>query len=181
MDRAPAKVDVFAHTDQACRLRPTINTPKARTLSIEPDGARPQPFGNQEVPTMPELVPMPTVTALYAGILGLMAVAIAGAAGRLRGEVPIGDGGRTDVLVAMRRHANFVEVVPLVLILMALLEMNKVSANAIHGIGIAIVISRGCHAFGMRGDGTATPLRAIGAVGSMLTSIVASIWAITVF
>ncbi len=130
---------------------------------------------------MPELVPMPTVTALYAGILGLIAFVIAGAAGRLRGEVPLGDGGQTHVLVAMRRHANFVEVVPLVLILMALLEMNKVGPNVIHGLGIAIVISRVCHAFGMRGDGTNNPLRSIGAAGSALTSIVASIWAITVF
>ena len=131
---------------------------------------------------MPEIVAMPTTTALYAGILGLMAFVISAAAGRLRGGengVALGDGGRKDVLVAMRRHANFVETVPLVLILMALLEMNRVGANVIHGIGIVVVVSRACHAFGMRGDGENNALRGIGAGGTALATIVASVWAIS--
>ena len=133
---------------------------------------------------MPEIVAMPTTTALYAGILGLMAFVISAAAGRLRGGengVALGDGGRTDLLVAMRRHANFVETVPLLLILMALLEMNRVGGNVIHGLGIAVVVSRACHAFGMRGEGENNLLRSIGAGGTAITTIVASIWAITTF
>ena len=133
---------------------------------------------------MPEIVAMPTTTALYAGILGLMAFVISAAAGRLRGGengVSLGDGGRTDLMVAMRRHANFVETVPLLLILMALLEMNRVEANVIHGLGIVTVVSRACHAFGMRGEGENNALRGIGAGGTALATIVASIWAITTF
>jgi uncharacterized membrane protein YecN with MAPEG domain len=64
---------------------------------------------------------MPAVTAFYAGLLGLMAIAIAFKAGRLRGRlnVPIGDGGNRDLLLAMRRHANFAEWAPLALVLIA--------------------------------------------------------------
>ncbi len=72
---------------------------------------------------MPELVAMPQITALYAGLLGLMAVVLSILVGRYRAptadrRVSIGDGGRPEVLVAMRRHANFVEFVqpsPLIL------------------------------------------------------------------
>ena len=46
------------------------------------------------------------ITALYAGILGLMSFAIAFQAGKLRGEtkIPVGDGGNPELLLAMRRQ-----------------------------------------------------------------------------
>jgi uncharacterized membrane protein YecN with MAPEG domain len=65
---------------------------------------------------------MPVVTAFYAGLLGLMTIAVAFPAGSLRGKlnIALGDGGNTDLLLAMRRQANFVEYVPMALILIAL-------------------------------------------------------------
>ncbi len=126
---------------------------------------------------------MPVVTLLYAGLFGLMAIAIAIPAGRLRGitGISVGDGGNPDLILAMRRHANFVEFVPIALILIGLLEMNGVSANAIHGLGGALVVFRVCHAFGLKGDNMKNPLRGIGAGGSSLLIIVASVWAIVKF
>ena len=52
---------------------------------------------------------MPMATMLYAGLLGLMAIAVAFPAGSLRGKlnIPIGDGGHTELIRAMRRQANF--------------------------------------------------------------------------
>ena len=126
---------------------------------------------------------MPVVTLLYAGLLGLMAIAIAFLAGRLRGStgISVGDGGNPDLLLAMRRHANFIEFVPIALILIGLLEMNGVSTIAIHGLGGALVVSRVCHALGLEGDNMSNPLRGIGAVGSTLVIVVASVWAIVKF
>ncbi len=71
---------------------------------------------------------MPVVTLLYAGLFGLMAIAVAIPAGRLRSVtgISVGDGGNPDLVLAMRRHANFVEWVPIALILIGLLEMNGV-------------------------------------------------------
>ena len=68
----------------------------------------------------------PVITALYAGILGFLMIGLAVAVGRVRGssKISIGDGGDVDVIVAMRRHANFVEFVPLTLLLIALLELS---------------------------------------------------------
>ena len=50
----------------------------------------------------------PIITALYAGILGLVAIGIAMAAGRVRGStgITIGDGGNVELIVAMRRHGQ---------------------------------------------------------------------------
>ena len=124
---------------------------------------------------------MPVITALYAGILGLMSIVLALGAGSLRGKlkVSIGDGGHPELLLAMRRHGNFVEFVPLALILIGLLEMNGVGATAIHALGAALVLARVCHATGLKADTLAGPTRAIGAVGTMLVVVVASVWAIT--
>ena len=126
---------------------------------------------------------MPVITALYAGILGLMSIAIAFQAGRMRGQtgISIGDGGNTELLLAMRRHANFIEFVPLALVLIGLLELNGAPPAAIHGLGIGLVVTRGCHAVGLKADTVQGPLRAIGAAGSTLVIAVASIWAIVIF
>jgi len=126
---------------------------------------------------------MPVITALYAGLLGLMSITIAVVAGRARGkaDVSIGDGGNIELIAAMRRHANFVEVVPLALILVGLLELNGVGDGAIHGLGASLVVARLCHAIGYGTSESLVVLRAIGAGGSTLVLLVASIWAITVF
>ena len=54
-----------------------------------------------------------------AGLLGLLAVALLSNVGRVRGKTKIfiGDGGNTELITAMRAQANFVENVPLGLIL----------------------------------------------------------------
>ena len=132
---------------------------------------------------MSELVPIPSITALYAGALGLMSLVIGFLAGRYRGPggVSIGDGGRHEVLVAMRRHANFAEWTPMAVVLIALLEMNRVSPTAIHVLGAALVIVRASHAFGMQPNDANQPFRFVGAAGTFLLTAVASVWAITTF
>lgn len=126
---------------------------------------------------------MPIITALYAGLLGLMSIGIAVAVGKVRGStgISIGDGGNLELIAAMRRHANFVEFVPLSLILIGLLELNGVGSTAIHALGAGLVFARLCHAVGFRTDDSMKALRPIGAVGSTLIVAVSSIWAITLF
>lgn len=91
---------------------------------------------------------MPTATLLYAGLLGLLSIALSAGAGILRGRKAIdaGDGGDPEMLQAMRRHANFVEYVPLALLLIALLEISGVRGAVVHGLGIGLVAGRLMHA-----------------------------------
>lgn len=50
-----------------------------------------------------------------------------------------------ELLLAMRRHANFIEFVPLalvlVLVLIAMLELNGVSTTASHALGAGLVVT----------------------------------------
>lgn len=126
---------------------------------------------------------MPIITALYAGLLGLVALGVAFMAGRLRGRlgVSVGDGGNPDLLCAMRRHANFVEWVPLALLLIALLEMNGAPAGTIHGLGTTLVLARVAHAIGLRPDTMKSLLRLIGALGTVLVTMTASIWLLAIY
>jgi uncharacterized membrane protein YecN with MAPEG domain len=126
---------------------------------------------------------MPAITALYAGLLGLMSVAIAVAVGRVRAStgISMGDGGNLELIAAMRRHANFIEFVPLTLILIGLLELNGVGSTAIHALGAGLVFARLCHAVGFRTDDSLKALRPIGAIGSTLVLVISSIWAVTIF
>lgn len=126
---------------------------------------------------------MPVITALYAGLLGLLSVVVAAGVGRarVRTGVSVGDGGHPEVVAAMRRHANFVEYVPLALILIALLELNGVGGTAIHALGTTLLVARIFHAIGYRADESLNAFRSIGAIGSWLVTVVGSIWAITLF
>lgn len=126
---------------------------------------------------------MPEVTALYAGILGLMAIVLSSFAGMQRGKkgISIGDGGDVQMLLASRRHGNFVEYVPLVLILVGLLEMKGISSNAVHGLLGTLVVFRIAHAVGLKAETTAGLGRFVGAAGTALVLLVASIWNIVAF
>ena len=127
-------------------------------------------------------MPIPEITILYAGLLGIMAIGLGAAAGvkRAKAGISLGDGGDTELLLRMRRHANFVENVPLALILLALLEMQSVSTTAIHGLGAALVIGRALHIIGF-GENVNNVARGMGAGLSVLVIAVCSIWGIVSF
>ncbi len=126
---------------------------------------------------------MLTITALYAGILGFVSIAISFVAGSKRGKsgISIGDGGDIELVAAMRRQANFLESVPLTLILIGVLEINGVGSTAIHALGAVLVASRISHAVGYRADDSLNSLRGAGAVGSALVMLISSGWAIVTF
>jgi uncharacterized membrane protein YecN with MAPEG domain len=126
---------------------------------------------------------MPITTALYASLLGLLAVGVAFPAGMLRGKlnISVGDGGNPDLLLAMRRHANFSEWVPLALILIALLELNRASPRGLHILGAALLIARLMHAFGLKSDSMKNIGRGIGAMATALVTVAAALWLLIVY
>lgn len=125
---------------------------------------------------------LPDITILYAGILGLMAIGLGATAGIFRAKhgISIGDGGNQDLLLRMRRHANFVENVPLALVLFALLEMQGVSTTVMHVLGAALVTGRILHWVGF-GENVTNPVRGLGAGLTSLSIAVASVWGIVTF
>jgi uncharacterized membrane protein YecN with MAPEG domain len=112
-----------------------------------------------------------TITSLYASLLGLLLVVLSArvAQARLAHEVSLGDGGHEDLLVAQRGQGNFIEYVPLALILIGLVELNGSPAWVVHALGGTLVLARIAHPFGLA---PAFSLRAPRAVGSIATWIV---------
>lgn len=117
------------------------------------------------------------ITALYAGILGLIVIALGfqvGAA-RLRTGVSILHGDDLELATVIRRHANFTENVPLALVLLGALELNGAGSGLLHGLGLALVACRIAHPIGLRHDDLRRPLRGIGAGGTTLVMAVSSV------
>jgi uncharacterized membrane protein YecN with MAPEG domain len=117
------------------------------------------------------------ITALYAGILGLISIALGfqvGAA-RLRTGISILHGENMELATTIRRHANFIENVPLALVLLGALELNGAGSGLLHGLGIALVVCRLLHPIGLRHDDMRQPLRGIGAGGTTLVILISSL------
>jgi uncharacterized membrane protein YecN with MAPEG domain len=129
------------------------------------------------------MVPAVPITALYAGLLALLAIALTFPIGplRLRTGTSILDGGNMELATRIRRHANFTEHVPLALILLAVLELNGASAGLLHGLGIALLLGRIAHPIGLRHDNIRHPLRALGAGATAIVTLIAAIVAVWEF
>ena len=91
---------------------------------------------------------MVPITALYAGILALLIVVLAGrvVAVRRSAAVSLGDGGSEILIRRIRVHGNATENIPIGLLVMLMLELNHASATLLHGIGIALTVGRLAHA-----------------------------------
>jgi uncharacterized membrane protein YecN with MAPEG domain len=104
-----------------------------------------------------------TYTLMFAVAFALINLWLAFRAGkaRLGAKVAIGDGGNPLLAARMRAQANFLEYVPLALILIALIEMRVGASQLLFALGIALVLARIAHAFGMERP-TPNPFRAGG-------------------
>ena len=79
------------------------------------------------------------------------------------------DGGDTDpLLVARRSHGNFIENVPLALLMGAIVEMNGGDRRVLSGSFAALLLFRMLHVeLGLRGENAMGPGRSIGHMGTM--------------
>lgn len=120
-------------------------------------------------------MPVP-ITALYLAIFALFATGLYVMCGRIRGpeRIPLGDGGRTDLHLAMRRQSNFVENVPYFMIMMTALELNGAGPALLHGLGLAMLFVRTMHVIGFKADTLQTIPRAIAGIGTLLVSLTAA-------
>ena len=93
----------------------------------------------------------PDITAFYASLLALILVGLSGwvIAGRGTKNTLLGDGGDAAMTRRIRAHANFIEYVPLALVIIALLEGSGGSRGLVRVLLIILVIARVLHPFGM--------------------------------
>lgn len=92
------------------------------------------------------------ITAFYGGLLGItfMYLSILVINGRRSAKISLGDGGNPHFLGLIRAHGNFAEYVPLILVLMLVAEINLAPSWVLHSAGVALLIGRIIHAYGLR-------------------------------
>jgi uncharacterized membrane protein YecN with MAPEG domain len=125
----------------------------------------------------------PLVTALFAGLNGLLALALAINVSRTRArlKIGIGDGGNAEMLHAVRLHANNAEYLALALVLLAVDEILGAPELVIYGLGACLLIGRLLHAAGLGPSGGLTGGRAIGMALTWLVILLACCYALYLY
>ena len=121
------------------------------------------------------------ITAIYASFLALFLIILSLPIIRLRRglRVGLGDGGHTSLQQAIRAHGNAVEFIPIFIILLAIYELNRAPAGALHAFGVAFVLARLAHAWGLYSTSGASIGRVTGMVGTFAVLIIlaaANLW-----
>lgn len=117
------------------------------------------------------------ITALYAGILGVIFVPLSMRVGmyRLKKKISLLDGGDKELTRRMRAQGNFAEYVPIALFLLALTELNGAPAWAVYALGGSLVVGRLLHMFTIIGSEIG-PGRPAGMMLTFLSILGSSCW-----
>ncbi len=117
------------------------------------------------------------VTALYAGLNGLIALFLAWRVTQSRNKykVSLGDGGEDGMQAAIRAHANNAEYVPLALILLLIMEIMGGLSLALHLMGATLTIARILHGWGIAAASSGTPGRFWGTALTWLVLLAGSL------
>ena len=120
------------------------------------------------------------ILLLTGGIMGLIFLVLSGAViqQRAKTKTMLGDGeglpGKESLQVAVRRHGNFAEYVPLNLLLLSGLVNAGAGPHFIGGLCLILIVARICHPLGL-GRRAPNALRVVGTIGTFLVLLVASV------
>jgi uncharacterized membrane protein YecN with MAPEG domain len=115
---------------------------------------------------------------LYAGLLGLLLIALSTQVvlARRRFRVGLGHGTEDSLQQVVRVQANFTEYVPFAVLLLVLAEITGLPTEAVHGAGILLLASRLVHAWGLSHSPGRTFGRFYGTAGTWVTIVGLSLW-----
>lgn len=122
----------------------------------------------------------PATTAVFAALLALVYVGLASwvVAGRFSHDVLHGDGGNPQLLKRIRSHGNFIEYVPLTLILIGLVEARGGGSGLVTTLLVILLIARLLHPIGMlapRNSPQQFACRGGGIIATILVMLVAAV------
>ena len=119
-----------------------------------------------------------TISTIYAAILGLLFVPFTFYVGsyRVKHKILLLDGGDKELARRIRAQGNFVETVPLAVILIVLMELNGASATWLHSLGVVLVVARVMHYLTIATNPANTVPRALGMVGTLGVYLAAAGW-----
>ena len=115
------------------------------------------------------------ITLMYASFLALFATVLSFRAGSFRGKSGIsvlyGEPQNMELAERARVHQNFLEYVPMIVIVMGAVEINGGSDMVLYVAGDVLILARIAHAVGLKHDNMAHKGRLIGALGTMLVTV----------
>lgn len=130
-----------------------------------------------------------TITSIIAAILALIALpltiqisarrAMIGMKAGIIHKAAFGDANDLKLRNSVRAFGNFIEYVPLALILFALMEVQGAPSNLIWGLGIAFIIGRIVHALSMTFIPLIPPPRALAMLTTYAAYAVPAWWLLT--
>lgn len=121
---------------------------------------------------------MPRITLVFASLhaLLLLGIVLPIVRRRISQRIGIGAGGDQQLARAIRVQGNFIEYVPLALLMLLLLELSGLAAVWLWGLGGTLLAARVLHAYGLSRSAGTSPGRGLGAV---LTFAVIAVMAVT--
>jgi uncharacterized membrane protein YecN with MAPEG domain len=127
--------------------------------------------------TAMELPAMLSITPIYVALLGLFFLPITLRVGsyRLSSKVLIGDGDDAELIRRMRGQGNFVETVPLAVLMLVLMELSGASGTWLHALCTTLLVGRILHYIGLTEIGPAVG-RSIGMFATMATYLASAGW-----
>ena len=116
------------------------------------------------------------ITLMYASIFALFALFLSFKAGSFRSKTGLsilfGEPANMELAEKVRRHQNFLEYVPIFLIVFGAIEINGGSTMFLYVVGDLLILVRIAHAVGLKHDNMGHIGRLIGAGGTALLTLV---------
>ena len=125
----------------------------------------------------------PVITSFYAALFSLLVIPmILAVVYRRRSQrISLGDGGDALLQKRVRAHANFVETVPLALILMLLVELNGAGPALLHVLGSLLLVGRVVHYLQLTDVVRSFRFRVAGMLATISVYVVSSLWLLLSF
>ena len=120
-------------------------------------------------------MPSIAITALFAAILAIIQVIFTLRVGLFRraNKISLGDGGNDELSRRIRAHGNFIETVPMALLLLMLNEMSFLSAVWLYSLGSVLVVARLMHYYAI-GFNAPLVFRFIGMSSTLLVILISA-------
>ena len=107
--------------------------------------------------------------ALYVGLFGILLIVLSLRVSFVRRDarVALGDGDNELLRRRIRAHSNFVEFVPIALLLLMLAEHTGLGSLFIHFFGIVLLAGRISHAYGISQTNEVFIFRMVGTIATL--------------
>ena len=122
--------------------------------------------------TLLDLEPTMSIAAVFAVLHVVFTLRVGGY--RFSNNISLGDGGDKELLNRIRGHGNFIEQVPIALVLLLLNDLNGLSDTAIYSLGGVLLISRIVHYLMITTRSLPMMLRPLSMLGTLGTILVSA-------